>query len=425
MGALSETCVVSDGVEPTREVEGLEVISSNRRIKGRWKLPEEAMEVIVIRKACVAPEHVDDGMEIVSGADEFVDIDVENGVRYYYRVRAVYERDAGVRVVSEGVVSRATPDIRPTEVKVLTCSKSGRDVEVSWLPPEVGQVCVYVRESPFSYRQGDVIPYDDVKMIGDALSVEEGNRALHREMFSGMYYYGAVSIRSDWACVGAMQRFVYIQSVANAVCRLDGNDVQVYWDWPEECQTVWVSWHTDGYPEKRMGAGIESRRISRSEYQHRGCFVLERPDVSMYYFAVFSSADIDGHIVYEETAPEDAKTCILKPLRIALVYALKPCRNWLGKVTHYDLQILTDQETVLPHIVFAVLKEYASLDPTEGQQIIELAGERVYANYVFSKPIPVQDLPEKGFLKGFVADAADCDAFYLEPVSLDAITIER
>src|SRR5262249_62118762 len=78
-------------------------------VLGSWRVAPGTADVVVTR-AEGSPPSVPDAPTVAASLAGFHDTKVQVGIRYYYRIRAVFVSDGGERWITPGIVRWATPE---------------------------------------------------------------------------------------------------------------------------------------------------------------------------------------------------------------------------------------------------------------------------------------------------------------------------
>ena len=421
-GVVSKTGLRSEAIPVIAEVSGARAESGEGRVVIDWQPPIRFKRVMVTRKDNSSPREMDDGVNIPCTSKRMEDTDVTNGVHYYYRITVAYDGGGGRSIVTEGVVCDATPDQFPRPVEKIEFKKVSRGIEISWDPPEIGQVVVFERRAPGADGYGTRIQVADLDRLGTALV--GGRRSVERDdLETGIYYFTAVSIQSDWACVGQCREYAHIPDVSGVRAENLGEKIRLTWNWPEGCELAKVVWKTGGPPRNHLEAGEDSELVSRGGYHKQGGFFMKAARDREYYFLVSSALARDGGHCFSPSVGEDVRSFASTRRKGKITYALKKIKKMLFRLVCYALVITCEGATDLPEIVFRAQGGYLPVTVDDGVEIARVDKNTVLSDGSVSIEIALDTLPPDGLIKAFFTNDEDYDRFSLEAVSRDAICV--
>ncbi|ACY96977.1 Fibronectin type III domain protein [Thermomonospora curvata DSM 43183] len=229
------------------EVEDLSITAGEDAVAVTWRPPEEMTEVIVTRTT----DDREQNRLPVTARDGFTDTDVVPGRRYRYRIQAVYTGPDGTRCHSRGLVAEATPQRRPEPVTDLSAEPSQTEgapmVELSWTPPEAGQVTIRVAQDPPPWPPGTRVEPAELGRYGRELAGApvrglDGRMHLTVPAEPGRRHYLAVSRGAGLAVAGAATALQTVAAVSELTARRMGQTLLVSWVWPPGVGLAEVTW---------------------------------------------------------------------------------------------------------------------------------------------------------------------------------------
>lgn len=272
--------VGSDPVMLTPDVADLRLRSGRYSVTGSWRVPEEAVRVEVLRACGAPPRGSGDGVVVSTDGSGFQDHMVEPGREYFYRVRVVYLTSAGLTRTSEGLVRRAAPGPGPLPVSDLAVERREGTTVVSWPPPPLGRVSVWVGPREPAWPRGTRLGEHDLAAFGAEAGevpgpVADGRIGARVPVPPGTSYVLAVTVAGEDRVAGAHRRVTEVPQVRELRAQRFGSTVRLSWAWPEHAASALVLW---GPPGAEVGGGVEGAIgggrafCSRRRYEREGGF---------------------------------------------------------------------------------------------------------------------------------------------------------
>ena len=147
------------------EVRQPELDTRNGAILGSWRMPAGATDVLVSSQPGSAPESATQGRRISATPAGFHDLPPDAGVRYYYRICAVYVGRDGQRRISPGVVQGAileAPMDAVDSLRVELVPGPDARLRLAWIAPGRGSVMIYRHHLPPPWPPGTSIRLDEL-----------------------------------------------------------------------------------------------------------------------------------------------------------------------------------------------------------------------------------------------------------------------
>jgi len=194
--------------------------------------------------------------EIPASLAGFHDPETRPGIRYYYRIRAVYVSGAGERRVTEGVGRWATPEeplgvVRDLRAEVLPGPEL--DVLLSWGTIQTGTVAIYRSDRPSPWTQGTYISLEELAGYGRPVPGQPGpggpgESRLRVRPPNGRSYFCAITVGASRAMIGAAVPVALMRAVTGLRAARNGDRLRLDWQWAEDCYVCQVLWRAEGEP---------------------------------------------------------------------------------------------------------------------------------------------------------------------------------
>jgi hypothetical protein len=282
--------VWSAGTEPAEpvvvlaEVRRPELDARNGAILGSWQLPAGASDVLVSCQPGSAPASAEQGRRIPATPAGFHDLPADAGVRYYYRICAVYVGRDGQRRISPGVVEGAILEIPMDAVDSLRAeSLPGGDprLRLAWTAPARGSVMIYRHHLPLPWQPGTSIRLDELSRHGRPiagaveLTADRENRITTHPQ-DGRSYFTAMTVGIRRALVGSTVSVAFVSPIEQLQARRYENRVRLRWNWPDGTQICRVQWWpgTDSSPGTDSPLAAQLADCGRRRYHDDGGFEI-------------------------------------------------------------------------------------------------------------------------------------------------------
>jgi hypothetical protein len=315
------------------EVADLQLELGGAAVHGSWQVVPGTAGVVVTRGEWAPPEQ-DEGQPLDASLAGFVDQDVRAGVRYFYRIRAVYTAASGERLVTPGLIGQITTEVALIPVPDLQAELlPGEDpaVALTWTAPETGTARIYRLGGPAGPPPGTVVGLGDLARLGRPVAgnvvAGPGGRSLLRTgLVNGQNQFCAVTVGIDRAVLGATASAAAMAPVRDLQARRYGRTIQVTWTWPDGCHRCRVEWRAGpgpGEPDPGKPApDAAEAECGRGQYHRGGSFeITGRPQRTV---VSVRAIERTGDSVIA-SVPAQA---VIPPAEVIVRYRFRPARWW-------------------------------------------------------------------------------------------------
>jgi hypothetical protein len=273
--AAPEVIVLPEVADPQLEI-------GDAAVHGSWHVAPGTTDVVVTRGEWAPPEQ-HEGLPRDASLVGFIDQDVRIGVRYYYRIRAVYTTTSGERLVTPGLIGQITTEAALSPVHDLRAELlPGEDpaVALTWTAPETGTARIYRLGGPATRPPGTVVGLDDVTRLGrpvagNVVADPEGRNLLRAGLANGQNHFCAVTVGIDRAVLGATASAAAMAPVRDLVARRYGRTIRLSWIWPDGCHKCLVQWRpVPGPGEPNPAPEAAEAECGRGQYHRSGSFEI-------------------------------------------------------------------------------------------------------------------------------------------------------
>lgn len=267
------------GAEPIvilPEVRDLELDANATRVTGAWRTVSGTVDVEVLRTAA-GDGGPGERIALREGnLDGFVDETVRTGVRYEYRVRAVYRTASGQRLATVGVVATARPEGEPVGILDLAAELVADThqpvLRASWTQPAAGTAEIRLASAAPEWQPGTVLPLATAQSYGRAAAAPVSQGANARAVMDvpvrdGTTFFTAMTMGVRKAVVGNTVQFAVVNPVTDLRATRRGPAVRLSWIWPEGARLVLIRWSGEGTHGERL--------LTRREFDDDGGFTVE------------------------------------------------------------------------------------------------------------------------------------------------------
>lgn len=408
-GRASSAPVASDPVMLTPDVADLRLRSGRYSVTASWQAPEEAVRVEVLRACGAPPRGACDGVAVSTDGSGFQDHTVEAGQEYFYRIRVVYLTSAGLTRTSEGLVRRAAPGPGPLPVSGLEVERREEATVVSWPPPPLGRVSVWVGPREPVWERGARLTEHDLAAFGTEVAeapgpVEGGRLGVRVPVPPGTSHVLAVTVAGEERVAGAHCRVTEVPQVRDLRAQRFGSTVRLSWSWPEHAASALVVWGPpgSGRGDEGEGAGRGGRSFcSRRRYEREGGFE-----------AAMGPGTVEVSVC--TVVPDGAGEAMSAPVRervpggVVVAYRVEPVGWWRRERT---VHLTAETSGEVPEI--AVVHAHGRVQPhsvTQGEVLATFpAGPRQAGEQARVRVRPPQGLGP-GWLMCFVLSEAEGSA---------------
>lgn len=358
------------------EVQALALDATADTVVGSWRLPSAAVDVEVVRSRSGGGSKV--GVPVRESLDGFVDATVTTGVRYDYRIRAVYRGGSGERVPATGVAASIRPQGPPVGVTDLTAEAVAHGDEpglvVRWSEPASGTAEIRVAATPPQWQPGTSVPLAAVGSYGRPQSGPvqrdpDGRSLLRVPVRSGTTFLTVFTTGPSTAVVGNTVRLALTRPVTDLRAVRRGARVRLSWIWPPGATTVRVTWTGDD--------ANESVDVSLREYTDEGGFTIDAGTGAVNLAVMTVARDASGPVLsapVTRTVPERA-----------------PQVRWQlsrrGLRRQVILALTSDRPCDVPGLVVVRGRSGPPDDPSRGETVAEIPRSRVSPDQPLEHPL--------------------------------------
>jgi tetratricopeptide (TPR) repeat protein len=405
----------------TAEVADLAAMAGDREVTLSWTPPPGFRRVAVFRAAQDAPQ-AGAGTTLTTAGTSAHDSGLENGVRYGYRVVALFADPARPdgEVASAGTVVFATPVAPPPPVTDLRAARDGRSVMLSWTPIPGVQVQVRQNAKQPACAPGHIFAVSQLDRFGHPIASASPGSAQVTLETQGQVFFVPFSVTSSTAVAGRAVEVVHLDSVNDLVARRAGGGILLTWSWPAGVDEAAVCYAHDRYPEDplRPEQGVATT-VTRREYERDGGWLLRRAERAPHYFSVFARAGDDLY------APP-ARTLESLGQGLSVAYRVVVTKRLLRRAVEDARIELTCRETgngfALPALLVVGKPRQVPLSPRDGELLTEVPEVR-FENGRAAIPIPEKHWRGQSYVKLFFKDAAKAREVRLLPAEKERLRI--
>ena len=369
------------------EVSMVKTRIDNQLVELTWKAPPNVQAIVVVRKEKMAPVSITDGVQLAPlDLQHLVDRAVQNDCLYFYSIFCKFKDYDGSIVTSTGVTINATPETPPEIIGRLDISSQkgaqGYEVLLRWQKPRKGRAVVLKSTQVPAIKPGESIAVNELKRFGVVLE-EHPDSCMDRATQVGILYYTPVVILQNTAYVGAPQALPLIEDVSDLRCQNTGTAIRLNWNWPTNCQEVFVAFAYDGYPQTNRVT--PHARVMRAEYEHRGFYDI-RGNLERDHYIIVAAVVRQGDT---EIIGPGARVQARLFSKIILSYEIKLPRMFGPKKRILTISARTTGK--LPNLLLVSKQGRLPLRREEGEAYFRLPG-----------PTPIEnmlefELPDKSF----------------------------
>ncbi len=286
---LSADC--ADVVEPifiTAEVENLLAFPMDRTVEFTWQPPANVTNILIRRSEVSFPSHPRDG-QAVPILDSFhaKDMPLENEVKYFYSVFAVFNKGREDEVVSSGVHITAIPQPLPEPITELGIQRTGRGDEVvlnlSWPAPSRGTGAILRSTQPTGLEYGMVLSRAEIASRGSLFESPDNTLPDHPGSNPVIYYTPVIMIK-DIGRIGLEEQYFNIDDVCKVEVSQVTSGIHFRWNWPKGCSETQVMIWPAG--DETDGQLIPGTQVFLDEYEKKGYYEIPPLPKGDYYAEV-------------------------------------------------------------------------------------------------------------------------------------------
>lgn len=410
-GIPSRGAFTPEGVANCRELRINKVEAGDGSVHITWHSIPSNVRVKAWRKKNGVPSKAGDGEEVRCSLSGILDEDLENEVKYGYRLCAEYNLNGKV-VLTEGVTAQATPIFTPEPVDDLQVNYvQGDTFEAVWKDAkDGGKVALYYDE--------DAIDYD----YGDNVSVPELERKLTKlQTFAyqpgsckfnlpgeGSYVIVAVNQRHDTGIIGEKTFATKARGIEVDEVKVVGKDLYILGKWPQDARAIVVMYQNSGYPSNVSDRRATRVYVTKRAYDRHSALIIPDYEKKPYYISLFAELNLNGEITYSLPTT----TLFQEQEKANITYMIKK-PGFLGREALVTFQ--SDQEEfTLPDIQIYGAQYAAPMFKEKGQLVAEVPGVSVKGKYEVR--IPVKPLKKQFAIRPFFKEDSLYEENTLKPV---------
>lgn len=273
----------------------------------------------------------------------FTDTEVQNGVRYAYTLVAIFKKNSGEIVRSQGVEMYATPLVPPEPVQQLDFSKENEIVMLSWNGHGKSNDGFRILHSanPINKPIGFSMSLVDLEKSGKIITPTTSSKT-ECILFDHVVknYFSVWSVFGDIVIAGAEIDVLNVTEVSNAKAYISSGKLYVEWNWPSNCKQVRISYSNESHTDVHK---IE-KNYPRELYDRQKAFVIE-PVLNKDYYIEIATQNFEGQ---QEMLSSGVRLKLANSNPMTIKYTIK-ASTFLGK--KLTLTIENDNNEYLPELV--------------------------------------------------------------------------
>jgi hypothetical protein len=339
-GVYSKSGAIAGPLMRTADVENVTVTPGDARLELAWNAPKNAGEIVVMTKDGKTPAGKEDGQPVRGvRRDGVVITGLTNGRTYGFLILTTYENENGRQVYSAGVTGKTAPVPPPAPVDDMAITRKGKQIVITWTPPQRGTVQLFQSGDPFLYNTGDTIP--TTALTGTRIPVQTPGKTQLTADFQGMIHIQPVSVEGDVAVVGKSGTITSIDTVSHLKGEINSGRLFLEWQWPAAAQKVTVLYNNRRYPASPEDPDSVKKVFTRADYLKNASYTIRTVEPVDYYFTVYVMAGEGEKLLYSE----GSQCMVNNSGLVELYYEILLTKNFLGKVKAAELKLYSKDKT--------------------------------------------------------------------------------
>jgi Double zinc ribbon len=364
------------------EVKNLVARTGDRQVSLSWQLPEHITQVEVYRST--QPSSSPKTGERIEMLDKTQAIDrhLENGIKYYYTIYCLFTDHTGKLVSSDGVSVEAIPEEAPErigelKIEVLRTAPT-RELRLSWQRTKKGDVAILLSSRAPGWSLEDVIPQGALSEYGKLLTgtPEEVKVTIQDK---GVVYFTPVVLLQQTAYIGKTIEYANVDDVSNLKVQKQKTELQIRWDWPNNCEKVILSHTHQGFPSSHTDNNAVHLEVTKAQYDLRGYYLLKSNSEKDYFIVVYAVFKQDGQEVIASGTSDSARTRVSLSSLMVIKYQIVCKRAFFGKGKPI-LTIETGGSGQLPELVLVRKSGGIPLKKTDGEVAMTIPASQLNPN---------------------------------------------
>ncbi|MGV8108911.1 double zinc ribbon domain-containing protein [Methanospirillum sp.] len=403
------------------DVKSFTLFPGNNIVKGRWRMPGDAKELIILKKQDSPPRSMKESEIIQYSGTTFVDRNVKNGVKYYYRIFCRFQNEKGKTEYSKGITGIVIPNIPPPPITdmVVLQKKSGNIIR--WTPTEKGTVNIYKSPTPPKYPEKTIRPVSNLGELGVLVGSSTTNTLTDNKKTNyGIVYYIPVTVNGHIGVIGKACKVADFEDISNLVGEDQGDYISLKWNWPEGCTQVIVTWRYDQFPSSSEDLQIiGSEKVSKGQYNKKGCFELKQISPA-YFFKLYALYWVDGELLPSSGVEPSSGIKIVD--KIIIKYEIqKPTR---GNDIVFILDSSMDIASLPEMILIAKPGKLPPIELNDGTECCKIKNITINSDNPYSVSIKLNNVQKPCYLKAFFSDENQYSFYQILPNNPSKMIIE-
>lgn len=411
-GVSSRGASVRDGVANLSELKIKNVEAGDGSIRITWQNTASNVKVKAWRKKKGVPSRAGDGEEVRCTLSGILDDDLENEVKYGYRLCAEYNMN-GKTVMTEGVTVQATPIAMPEPADDLRISfVQGDSFEAVWKDPkDGGKVSLYYSENSVDYDYGEMVSVTEIEKTLTRLQMTASQPGSCRFNLPGTGFYTVVAVnqRYDTAVIGEKAFATKAKGVDIDEVKVVGKDLYILGKWPKDARAVIIMYQSSGYTTDTSDRKAARIYVTKRAYDRKGALVIPDYEKKPYYISLFAELNVNGEITYSLPTMSHFE----EQEKVNITFMIKK-PGFLGREAVVTFQSDKDSFT-LPDIEIYGAQNSAPMFKEKGQKILEVPGQKVKGKHEVR--IPVKSLKKQFAIRPFFKDDSLYEGNSLKPAA--------
>ena len=315
------------------EVSNVIAQAMDKQVRLSWKSPDNVSKIYIYRSTQpFNNSNQGHKLEVINNSN-LLDKNLENGKRYYYKIYTLFKNYDGQLVRSEGVIVNVIPEEPPKIIKDLEINviktKPICQLKLSWTSPSKGEGAVLQSDRFPNLNDIDLLPQGALREYGKLLQ-ENKNYLRTTIEKKGIIYFTPVVLFQKTAYIGKTKEYVNVDDVSNLKCQKQNTQIQVRWDWPENCQQVIFSYSDRQFPSSYKDKNATHIRVTKAQYNLKGYYPLKSNSERDYFIVVHAVWNQNGQSFVASGLSESARGSISLLSNLTINYKISRKTKFFG-----------------------------------------------------------------------------------------------
>lgn len=361
----------------TSEVSNLVAQAMDTQVNLTWTHPQNVTEIQIYRSTQpFNTSNQGERVEVIN-ISNVIDKNLENGKKYYYLIYSLFKNYDGSLIKSQGITIDVIPEKPPSPLEDLTIEVIKTDpyyqLKLSWQLPTKGEGAVLQSDSFPDFGKTHLLPQGSLSEYGKVLQETNTSVTITIEK-KGIFYFTPILLFQKNAYLGKTREYVNVDDVSNLKCQKQTNEIQVRWNWPENCQEIILSHGERQFPSSHKDSNATHIKVTKNQYNLKGYYPITSITNRDYFIVVYAVFNKAGQTLIASGLNESARVRISLSTLMKINYEISREKKGFGLFKGKLLLIINiNGKGQMPDLVLVYKQGGKPIKKTDGETALTIS----------------------------------------------------